>query len=145
MLLAGLCCGTAGAARAGTGTGDIVVSIQGLGSTRGIVRWALYPSEEAFSNAVHDEGNAPVRSGTCRPREELCRFTIRRLPYGDYALLLFHDENGNNKVDKRFLGLPKERAGISNYTSRPSRKPVWRRARFTHDHARSPLTIRTFR
>jgi uncharacterized protein (DUF2141 family) len=135
----------AGQAKPGSGAGDIVVSIQGLRSTKGIVRWALYPSEEAFSNAVHGEGNNSIRSGTCRPQVGACRFAIRGLEHGEYALLMFHDENGNNKADKRLLGLPKECVGVSNYSSRPSRKPVWRRARFTHNQARSPVTIETFR
>ena len=36
------------------------------------------------------------------------------LPPGDYALSIFLDENGNNILDKNFLGIPKERFGFSN-------------------------------
>ena len=33
---------------------------------------------------------------------------------GTYAIVLYHDENGNKKFDKNFLGIPKEGFGVSN-------------------------------
>jgi uncharacterized protein (DUF2141 family) len=126
--------------------GDLVVSVQKIGSEQGVVRWALYGSEESFSGAVHHEAaNTPVRFGTCPPKEGDTQFTVPALEHGDYALLLFHDENMNDKVDKRAFGLPKERVGVSNYTSRPLRKPYWSKARFMHNQAPTQLTIQTFR
>jgi uncharacterized protein (DUF2141 family) len=35
------------------------------------------------------------------------------LPSGDYAVALFHDENGNGRIDTRF-GIPAEGVGFSN-------------------------------
>jgi uncharacterized protein (DUF2141 family) len=32
---------------------------------------------------------------------------------GTYALFIFHDANNNNKIDKNFLGMPKEGYGAS--------------------------------
>lgn len=39
--------------------------------------------------------------------------SIDSLPYGNYALIVFHDKNSNNEVD-HFLGLPSEPLGFSN-------------------------------
>lgn len=33
---------------------------------------------------------------------------------GDYAIAVYHDENGNGKMDKRMFGIPKEPYGFSN-------------------------------
>jgi uncharacterized protein (DUF2141 family) len=33
---------------------------------------------------------------------------------GRYAAVAFHDENGNGKLDKNFLGVPAEPYGFSN-------------------------------
>ncbi|UFH56780.1 DUF2141 domain-containing protein [Spirosoma sp. KNUC1025] len=33
---------------------------------------------------------------------------------GEYAVAVFHDENGNGKMDKRIFGIPKEPYGFSN-------------------------------
>lgn len=36
------------------------------------------------------------------------------LPAGDYAVQLYHDENGNGKVDMNVVGVPQEGYGFSN-------------------------------
>lgn len=36
------------------------------------------------------------------------------LPYGKYAIAVFHDENQNLKLDKSILGWPVEKYGFSN-------------------------------
>ena len=33
---------------------------------------------------------------------------------GDYAVAIYHDENGNGQMDKRVFGIPKEPYGFSN-------------------------------
>ena len=33
---------------------------------------------------------------------------------GEYAIAVFHDENGNGKMDKHLFGIPKEPYGFSN-------------------------------
>jgi uncharacterized protein (DUF2141 family) len=146
LLLIGFGCGGNLQAADPAKKGDLVVSVLKIGSQEGVVRWALYSSEESFAGAVHHEGaNTPARFGTCPPKEGDTHFTIPALEHGDYALLLYHDENMNDKVDKRALGLPKERVGVSNYAGRPFKKPHWGKARFTHNQSPTLLTIQTFR
>ena len=36
------------------------------------------------------------------------------VPAGEYAVSLVHDVNVNHKLDKNFLGVPKEQFGLSN-------------------------------
>jgi uncharacterized protein (DUF2141 family) len=33
---------------------------------------------------------------------------------GDYAVLVHHDDNDNDKMDTNFIGIPKEPIGLSN-------------------------------
>ena len=40
--------------------------------------------------------------------------TFADLAAGDYAVLVFHDENGNGRLDLNFLGIPREPLGFSN-------------------------------
>ena len=40
--------------------------------------------------------------------------TTLDLEDGHYAIAFFLDENGNTKLDKNFIGIPKERFGFSN-------------------------------
>ena len=39
---------------------------------------------------------------------------LTNLDPGRYAIILFHDENGNGKLDKNALGVPTEPYGFSN-------------------------------
>jgi MipA family protein len=39
---------------------------------------------------------------------------IADLPGGEYALVVFHDKNGNGRLDKNFIGVPSEPLGFSN-------------------------------
>ena len=40
--------------------------------------------------------------------------TSFNLEPGDYAVAIYHDENGNGQLDKRLFGIPKEPYGFSN-------------------------------
>ncbi|MEI7942916.1 MAG: DUF2141 domain-containing protein [Candidatus Riflemargulisbacteria bacterium] len=39
---------------------------------------------------------------------------FKNIPYGEYAVAVFHDENGNGKMDTHIFGIPKEGVGASN-------------------------------
>ena len=39
---------------------------------------------------------------------------LTNLDPGQYTIILFHDENGNGKLDKNALGVPTEPYGFSN-------------------------------
>ena len=36
------------------------------------------------------------------------------IPEGDYAVTIFHDKNGDGKLNTNFVGIPKEPYGFSN-------------------------------
>lgn len=42
------------------------------------------------------------------------RYTLDDLPPGDYALLIYHDENRNGELDQNFVGIPREPIALSN-------------------------------
>jgi uncharacterized protein (DUF2141 family) len=44
---------------------------------------------------------------------------FNNLPVGTYAVSVYQDANGNEQLDKNFLGIPKERYGFSNNSDRP--------------------------
>lgn len=52
------------------------------------------------------------------------------LPYGEYAFTLFVDFNGNKKLDKNFLGIPKEQYGFSNNVMGKMSPPTFDQAKF---------------
>lgn len=59
--------------------------------------------------------------------------TIPGLPAGDYAVSVAHDANKNRKLDKNFLGKPKEQWGLSNNPHAVLKAPPFSKCRFTLD------------
>lgn len=66
---------------------------------------------------------SPITNGTAR-----CRF--QPVPAGTYAVAVVHDENGNQKLDSNFLGVPTEGYGVSNNKTYAMSEPRWDESRF---------------
>ncbi|MFZ2959604.1 MAG: DUF2141 domain-containing protein [Candidatus Ozemobacteraceae bacterium] len=54
------------------------------------------------------------------------------IPSGTYGISVLHDENRNRKMDKNWLGLPKEGYGASNNARARFGPPSFKAARFLH-------------
>ena len=59
-------------------------------------------------------------------REE---YKVENVAAGEYALLVYFDENDNDRIDKNFIGIPKEPLGFSNRYL-PKGPPSYKRAMF---------------
>lgn len=69
--------------------------------------------------------------------------TIPDLAPGTYAVSLFHDANGNGKLDTNFIGIPKEGYGFSNNVGARG-KPTFAEAKFTLAADGTALDIHVF-
>ncbi len=54
------------------------------------------------------------------------------LPAGTYAFSVFHDVDDDGKLERNFIGLPKEPAGLSNNLRPKFGPPRWAKASFAH-------------
>jgi uncharacterized protein (DUF2141 family) len=68
-----------------------------------------------------------------------CNFTD--IAAGDYAVSVFHDENSNGKLDRNFIGMPKEGVGASNDAKGHFGPPKFNDAQFTYSGGQKTLTI----
>ena len=89
----------------------------------GIVIAMLFDSSNTFVD-LRD----PVRVVTLTAGEKMSG-RIADLAGGDYALVVYHDENGNGRLDRNFIGIPREPLGFSN-SYRPKGPPTFSRAAF---------------
>lgn len=55
------------------------------------------------------------------------RYVVADVPSGPIAVLVYYDENGNGRLDKNFIGIPRERLALSN-GYRPKGPPSFERA-----------------
>ena len=107
----------------GLTVGNSVV-LHGVRVQTGHVKIALVDSQSGWDG----EAKA-VRAEREAPQGESQRFVFADLTPGTYAVMITHDENGNDMMDTNFVGMPIEGYGFSN-NPRVMRKPTWEEARF---------------
>lgn len=117
-------------------SGRIVVTIVGFESDAGQVMVALWDDAERFPKG---ENYVAAVSGVIQGRSAQLEFAD--VAPGEYALSVFHDENGNGQLDTRFMGIPKEPIGASNDARGRFGPPKFDDARFVVDQGVVELTI----
>lgn len=63
-------------------------------------------------------------------------------PPGVYAVTVYHDQNDNQRLDKNWLGMPREAWGVSNDARPRLRAPRFDEARFDLGAGRQTIEIR---
>jgi uncharacterized protein (DUF2141 family) len=86
----------------------IEVRVNNLDSEKGQVVIGLYDAGEKFPETGKEVQGLKLELGSDKPKG-----TFSSLAPGDYAVSLFHDVNGNGKLDKNFMGIPTEGYGFS--------------------------------
>lgn len=122
---------TAGAAS----HGRITIVTTGIEGTRGTVLVQL-----ANSAADYDSDDDAFRHAEGKPIDGRVTVVFDDVPYGDYAVKAFHDENDNKKIDIGWRG-PKERYGFSNGARGFMGPPRFDEARFSLDRAELRVEI----
>jgi uncharacterized protein (DUF2141 family) len=119
---------TAGPAAAEPGTVTLEVTVRGIKSDKGVIRLAICPPGAGFPDCkdrVTRSAALPIANGTAS-------VVLTNLAPGSYAVSVFHDANGNSKLDT-FVGIPKEGYGFS-------RNPPFRPRAPRFDEAQVDLT-----
>lgn len=130
-------------AQEGVGRASLTIELVGFKDTSGNATVYLFDKESSFKSAdarkhrkeltkyfrALGEGPIQVAGNTLSAR---CK--IENLQPGEYAAFVFHDGNGNGKVDSNLVGVPTEGFGFSNDV-RPQvlpipRHPTWKDVSF---------------
>ena len=103
----------------------IVVNVSTLRNNKGALGCRLFAGPDGFpTQLTHKAQQRVAITGS----EVTCTFT--GVAPGSYAVAVVHDENGNNKVDTNFLGIPKEGYGVSNDKTYSMSQPKWNECKF---------------
>ena len=106
-------------------TSTLIVRVTGLTSEKAHLRIAVFNSERSWL----DDASAAYRTvleGGGRERE----WRIQNVPYGDYAVAAFEDQNRDGKLNRDLFGIPKEPYGFSNGVRGSFGPPGWKDAKF---------------
>ncbi|NTW64424.1 MAG: DUF2141 domain-containing protein, partial [Chlorobiaceae bacterium] len=90
--------------------GSIIVHVQNLKKPEGLLGVALFSSAQGFPGKS-DRAFAKKGVKITATSHDV---TFDNIPYGTYAISVFHDENSNEKLDTMIFGIPKEGVGVSN-------------------------------
>jgi uncharacterized protein (DUF2141 family) len=87
------------------GKTTITVIVEGVESSKGVVNVAVCDKDLSEEGCPHST-SVKASAGFVEARFD-------KVPPGNYAVVGYHDENGNDEFDK-FLGVPREPYALSN-------------------------------
>lgn len=101
--------------------GKIIVTVSNVVNDRGVCKTCLFNDATSF-----DGKSSALKCVDVKIQNKKAAVVFDAVPPGTYAIAVFHDKNNNNKMDKNFLGIPKEGYGASKnklpFTSAPTFK-----------------------
>lgn len=104
---------------------ELQVFVSQIPSSNGVIKLAVYDSDRTFlSEEYFLTAESPVNG-----KQEV-KITLSKLPFGTYAISVYHDENGNGQLDKKIFGIPKEAYGFSNNARKKFSPPEFKDAMF---------------
>jgi uncharacterized protein (DUF2141 family) len=87
---------------------ELAVTVKGVRSDKGAIMAQLLKADPAKGTATQAAATMQAaKTGTVE-------LLFGNLQPGDYAVMIFHDENGNGKMDSNLIGIPTEGYGFSN-------------------------------
>lgn len=125
---------TAFAGQTKTEFSELTLHITGFENSTGIARVALVNSKENYAQ------DTPFKGYNFDITNKNVLQTIQ-LPYGEYAIKVFHDKNSNNELDTLIFGIPKERYGFSNNARETFGPPEYKDAVFNLDSPKKEINI----
>ncbi|EWC41390.1 DUF2141 domain-containing protein [Stutzerimonas stutzeri] len=88
---------------------ELQITLAGLEHDDGQVAVAVYADPKTFRKE-----NQAFATQKAKARKGAMTLVFSELPPGRYAVLAYHDENGNGELDRRFGMIPTEGYGLSN-------------------------------
>lgn len=104
---------------------SVSVEVQGVKSSIGNINIAIYNRSQGFLKFEE-----VFKVDRIAAKEATTNFKIMDLPNGEYAVAIFHDENGNDKLDTNWLGIPKESVAFSNAKIKTFGPPSYKECAF---------------
>lgn len=103
----------------------VEVAVGNVTTTQGRIHVDICPQSLFLTGDCPYSAEMPAKLGTTI-------VVVPNVPPGRYASQVFHDRNGNGKIDRGLFGIPKEPVGFSNDAPTHMAPPKWDAAVFTH-------------
>lgn len=114
--------------------GDLNVTVKNIKSEKGQVIARIYAKSENWLKTEFMRATPSAKAGEVS-------FVFKALPPGDYAISVFHDEDGDGKLSANFMHIPTEPYGFSNDAKGSFGPPEYAAAKFEMTDAAKSTTI----
>lgn len=101
----------------------LTVEVKGIEKIKGCLYMGFYNSSGTFLKK-------PVTGVKADVTGKVMVVPVENLSKGVYAISMFQDENGNGRLDKGMMGIPKEKYGFSNDAMGYAGPPSFKAAKF---------------
>lgn len=129
-----LCCSLWASAQ---NSGTITVSVNDIkASGQGEVVFMLFNKNDGFPS----ERDKAFKFGVVEDFGSSASYKFENVPYGDYAISVYQDKNGDGEVESNFMGIPKEPVGASNLTKKG--KPNFNKCTFSFNSSSKTIKIK---
>ena len=116
--------------------GKLIVKFIGLKSNIGEVKVALCNSSKNY-----DDHKSPFIGKDILIENKKAVIEFDELPFGEYAVKAFHDEDNNDDLNTNLLGIPIEDYGFSNDARGMFGPPSWDDAKFSFGVEKQTIEI----
>ena len=122
-------------AASGPDGGTLTIRVSNLRNAKGRVHVDLCPQASFLKDGCPFAASAPAQV-------PVTTLVIKGVPPGRYAAQLFHDENGNDKMDRGLFGIPKEGFAFSRDAPIRMSPPKWAEAEFGFAGAAQTIQVK---
>lgn len=121
----------------GQNSGTLIIEIGSLRNNDGQVAISIHNGEEGYPGG--EETMVQAKYASIKDGKAIAEF--KDLPYGEYAISAFHDEDKNEKLDTNWIGIPKEGTGASNNAKGKMGPPKYEDAKFEFKEDAQKITF----
>lgn len=117
--------------------GNLTVFVKNIRSNKGQIGFCLFKTSLGFPK--HPE--KAIQRAFVKMDGNSAEYTFTNVPFGAYAVCVFHDENDDKKINTNFIGIPTEGVGVSNNAKGHFGPPNFEDAKFNFTTAGQTVTI----
>lgn len=118
--------------------GVLTVEIQGIEKATGFIMVAVYDKSDNFLSK--DTGDMLKASKTEVTQTGSMKIPLE-LPFGEYGISSYHDQDADGELDTNLVGIPKEPVGFSNNAKINFGPPKYKDAKFSFTKDGQVMTI----
>ena len=107
---------------------QLTLNIDNIEVVDGYIRIGIFNASDTFLKKGSTFKNYKIAV-----EDSTATIIIDDLPKGEYAFILYHDKNNDGKMNRKFIGIPKEPYGFSNNVRPKLSKPTFEECKFLLD------------